>query len=276
MQRAKIVQQRRGVTRLFVCFFLAVLCPGSAASAREAAELPYDLRLDLSLTLAAATLWGTGYLIEDHLVPAHCRWCNDNAFDARAREALLWSEPKLAGALSDVGALVAAPALAFAGLASAAYDAGAMKYFYQDALFVFEAVSIAALLNEVVKFSVARERPYVHYDAFDGHPTGSYERTSFYSAHTNRAFALASAAGMVASMRGYRLAPLIWTLGMITATVVGYARVAGDYHYLSDVLVGGALGSLVGAGLPWLMHRPGQKRVQLSVSASGVALIFRN
>lgn len=265
------------------CFLLVLSC-GALAQAQQVKVLRYDVRLDLSLTLGAVTLWGTAYLLEDQLVPARCRWCDDNGFDARARDALRWTVPRPAGVLSDVGALVAMPMLSFAGLALAANEEGAARYVWQDALFVFEAISAAALLNVAIKFAVARERPYAHHDTFDGQPRGSFERTSFYSGHSSRSFALASAAGMVASLRGYRSAPWIWTLGMLTATAVAYARVAGDYHYLSDVLVGAALGSLVGAGLPWLLHRPGAtfssrgggRLGQLSVSALGIAWTLRH
>jgi len=132
------------------------------------------------------------------------------------------------------------------------------------------------VLNDVVKLAVARERPYAHADAYAGQPRGAFERTSFYSGHTNLAFALASSAGMVASLRGFRAAPIIWSVGMAAATLVAYARVAGDYHYLSDVLVGAGVGSLFGAGLPWLLHRPRMRtKVQLSAGASSIAVSWR-
>jgi membrane-associated phospholipid phosphatase len=272
---------RRRTVKPLIAWILAVLAWGSLAwgslaKAQDALPLRYDLRLDLPLTLGAATLWGTAYLLNDQLVPSHCRWCDDNPMDARARAQLRWSEPLVAGKFSDVAALVGAPLVAFGGLALAAERAHSARYIWQDALFVFEAISVAALANQIVKVAVARERPYAHYDAYAGQKTGSYERTSFYSAHTSRAFALASAAGMVASMRGYRLAPLIWTLGLAMATFVGYTRVAGDYHYLSDVLVGAAVGSLLGAGLPWLLHRPQAKCGRISVSARGVLWTWQN
>jgi membrane-associated phospholipid phosphatase len=249
---------------------LAIWFFAEVAQAEAAKPLRYDLRVDLPLTLGSAALWGGSHLLQDQLTPEHCRWCDDNAFDARAREQLLWADPLLAGKLSDVAAVVAMPALSFGGLALVAAEAGAQRYIWQDALFVFEALSAAALANQIVKLAVARERPYAHADAYAGQPTGSFERTSFYSAHTNRAFALASAAGMVASLRGYRLAPVIWSVGLVIATFVGYARVAGDYHYLSDVLAGAAVGCLVGAGLPWLLHRPQSEYGRLSVGANGL------
>jgi hypothetical protein len=45
---------------------------GALAQAQEVKPLRYDVRLDLSLTLGAATLCGTAYLLQDKLVPARC------------------------------------------------------------------------------------------------------------------------------------------------------------------------------------------------------------
>jgi len=39
---------------------------------------------------------------------------------------------------------------------------------------------------------------------------------------------------------------------MSLATFSGYLRAAADQHYLSDVIVGGVVGSAIGAGLPLL------------------------
>jgi membrane-associated phospholipid phosphatase len=69
------------------------------------------------------------------------------------------------------------------------------------------------------------------------------------------AFSTAVAAGTVATMRGYRGAPYVWALGLPLALLSGYLRIAADRHYVSDVLVGAALGSAFGALTPWLMHR---------------------
>lgn len=258
---------------LWVLVWVALL-GGATAHAQEARVLRYDLRLDLGLTLSAGALLGAGFALRHELTPERCHWCDDNAFDRSAREQLRWADPALAGTLSDVGALAVVPVVSFAGLALAAHSAKHASYFWQDALFVLEAVGAAALLNGAVKVWTARERPYVHYDAFAGQPRGSFERTSFYSAHTSNAFAIASAAGMVASLRGYRWAPLIWSLGLACATFVGYGRVASDYHYLSDVLLGAAIGSLAGAGLPWLLHRPVSALGSIHVSARGIGWIF--
>jgi hypothetical protein len=79
---------------------------------------------------------------------------------------------------------------------------------------------------------------------------------SFYSGHTTEAVSLAVAAGTVASLRGYRLAPLVWGTSLPVALVTGYLRIAADRHYFTDVLVGAVAGAAVGFLVPYLFHRP--------------------
>lgn len=258
---------------LAVLLTLPVLFLSADAQAAPPVALAYDLRVDLPITLIGAGLWLGSSAAQKALTPERCHWCRDNAFDRRARDSLRWRHPLRAGTTSDVLVSGAIPALTLGGLALARYvDHQDMGDSWQDALIVLEAGAVAVVLNQIVKLAVARERPYVHNDAFAGQPRGAFERSSFYSSHTNLAFVLASSAGMVASMRGYRGAPVIWSVGLAAATVAGYARVAGDYHYLSDVLVGAALGSLIGVGMPWLLHRP-RRKVDVTLSAgAGVIL----
>lgn len=251
---------------------LLILLLAPAARADAPHPLAYDLRVDLPITLIGASFWLGTSAAQEALTPERCHWCRDNAFDRNARDALRWRHPLRAGTTSDVLVSAAIPVATLGGLALARYlDHGDMRDSWVDALIVLEAGAVAVVLNQIIKLAVARERPYVHNNAFAGQQRGAFERGSFYSSHANIAFVLASSAGMVASLRGYRGAPVIWSVGMAAASVAGYARVAGDFHYLSDVLVGAALGSLVGMGLPWLMHRP--RKLDLKVSAGAGMLV---
>ena len=55
---------------------------------------------------------------------------------------------------------------------------------------------------------------------------------------------VATAAGVVASMRGYRLAPLVWLVGMAIGAATAYTRIASDHHYFTDTLAGAAIGTV--------------------------------
>ena len=41
---------------------------------------------------------------------------------------------------------------------------------------------------------------------------------------------------------------------MTLASAVGYLRIAGDMHYLTDVLAGAAIGTAVGVAMPLALH----------------------
>jgi membrane-associated phospholipid phosphatase len=163
--------------------------------------------------------------------------------------------------------------LASAGLpaAAAAYD-HQLHYAPVDTLLVAEATILAADLNQLVKFIFVRERPYVHY--LPHLPQGiqglgdspSDGNLSFYSGHTNLAFAMAASSGTIAYLRNYRLAPMVLGTQLAAAITVGYLRIAADRHYLSDVMTGAVLGGLIGTLVPLLFHGPGGAQ---PVSASG-------
>jgi membrane-associated phospholipid phosphatase len=80
------------------------------------------------------------------------------------------------------------------------------------------------------------------------------------------AFALAASSGTVASMRGYRLSPLVWGSGMALAAATAYARIASDDAWLTDTLAGAGLGTAVGVLVPLLLHAP-ETRSRVSVRA---------
>ncbi len=265
------LRQRRAVTPprclaplpAVLALALFVIVGGSPARVRAqdpAAPhaLSYDLPRDLAITGGAAALWVATELLKGALAPEGCRWCEPPGFDAAARDALRWRDGRgLADTLSYVTALGLAPVLVFGLDALAAHDAGALGGFWVDALVVAEATALAMALNQSVKFLVGRERPFVH-----ALPESEKRATavpadndlSFYSGHTAFPFALAVAAGTVATQRGYRLAPAIWASGLALASVSGYLRIAADKHYLSDVLTGAVLGAAVGVAVPLLLH----------------------
>lgn len=216
-------------------------------------ELRYDLKLDLAVTSLTAAGWLVTEVAMDQLAPARCRWCKVNAFDDWGHRNLTWSNADAASKMSHATAYLLAPAVALGLDALAAHREGNMSDFFVDALVIAEAAAISSFATQLVKIAVGRERPSVHYG---GGATSPSQNTSFYSGHTSLAFSLAVASGTVASMRGYALAPWIWSSGLVIAGTTAYLRVAADKHYLTDVLAGAVLGSAVGFGLPYLFHRP--------------------
>ena len=45
-------------------------------------------------------------------------------------------------------------------------------------------------------------------------------------------------------------------MGFTLAAGVGYLRIAADQHYLTDILVGAAVGGLMGWAIPRIFHSP--------------------
>jgi membrane-associated phospholipid phosphatase len=261
------------VSRSPLAFAVALLVAAPAARAAGPEPLEHDLKLDLPVTLAATAVWVGTELAKGRLAPEGCRFCEPNALDARIRNAVVWKNPAAARRVSDALAFGLLPAGMVAHQLLAANGAGDLQAGLIDVLIVAEATALAADLNQLVKFSVGRERPFVHY----GDPARPHEADddlSFYSGHTSLAFSLASSAGMVSSLRGYKSAPWVWGVGMTLAAGVGALRMGGDMHWFSDVLVGAAVGTAVGAGLPWLLHRSGRDGSALRVSASPASVAF--
>jgi len=107
----------------------------------------------------------------------------------------------------------------------------------------------AGLLADAGKLLVARERPSVAdasgpiLDTFVGwFPLfqGNHRLQSFPSGHTATAVGLAVALST--------LYPRGWWLFAAIAALSGFQRIESESHFLSDVLVGAAIGCLVGAG----------------------------
>jgi membrane-associated phospholipid phosphatase len=222
-------------------------------------SLRWDPAWDVSVTAAGAAAWVTSQAFEPELAPSSCRWCDVDGLDESVRRDLVWSDTAGANTASNVIAFGVAPLAALGLDAIAAGHDGALGVVPVDALIVGEATIVAVDLSQVVKFTSGRERPFVHALAADQKPRTANPAdndVSFFSGHTTATFALAAAAGTVATMRGYRWAPIVWAAGAALAAATGYLRIAADEHWLTDVLTGAAVGAGVGFGVPYLLHRP--------------------
>ena len=107
----------------------------------------------------------------------------------------------------------------------------------------------AGLVADGVKLLVARQRPSIVeasaqvLDTFVGWlplVQGNHRIQSFPSGHTATAVGLAVALST--------LYPRGWWLFAAIAALSGFQRIESESHFLSDVLVGAAIGCLVGAG----------------------------
>ncbi|HVY26200.1 MAG TPA: phosphatase PAP2 family protein [Polyangiaceae bacterium] len=267
-------------------FGVAIVATFAASSARaepHVYQLRHDTRVNVAVTATGASWLILTELLKPSLVPEKCRWCYRaedggdllNPYDGWMRKRLLWNRTRRADIASSVVVGFIEPTMQLGLLAMSANREGAISAFPLDSLIVAESTVIAAVINQVAKFGFARERPFVHYlprapEALrELTSSPSDDNLSFFSGHTTAAFALATSSATVASLRGYRLAPLLWGTGLTLAASVGYLRIAADKHYLSDVLTGALVGSIVGVGMPLLFH---SRKEEPSSSGSSSAL----
>ncbi|MCS6796996.1 MAG: phosphatase PAP2 family protein [Myxococcota bacterium] len=244
-----------------VLLFALVFASCTWTPARAQTDAPPRLRVDLplegSLTAGAVVLLALSEtLFKDALSPDACRWCEPPGFDAAVRDALHWERTRPAEIASAVTGFVLAPVAAYGGLALAAHNADRLALWPHDALIVTESVALTMFVTAAVKGLVGRRRPIAHFRG-GGLEIGSAQEAnlSFFSGHSSLSFSLATASATVASLRGDRAAPWLWAGGLLNATLTGWLRIAADAHYLSDVLTGALVGTLLGVGLPWLRVR---------------------
>lgn len=226
-------------------------------------ELRYNVAYDVAvITGSVALVLGSEYF--KAIKPQTCRWCDRddgqdhlNGLDSWARRSFRWKDPRQAQVDSSVISFLIQPAAATLEMIAASTSDKAGRAFPVDFLIISEAVAVSTLLNQATKILFARERPFVHAMSDDDRKKTvlpADNNVSFYSGHTALGFTLASAAGTVASLRGYSLAPLVWGTLMPLAAAGGYLRMGADKHYFTDVMTGALIGTAVGMLLPILFH----------------------
>lgn len=222
---------------------------------------------------------GVAYLMSETALKPHfasltCRWCVPDSLDASVRNDVVWQHPSTAVLLSNLDGYVAAPAFAIgmtlAGtLTSDDTSAGAIL---DDLVPVLETAGLAQMLVQPVKFAVARARPYAYYTP--PAKAGLDDNVSFFSGHSTLVFSLATSAGVIAHERHYWTEPYIWIGGYTLAASTAYLRMAGDKHYLTDVLTGSAVGVAAGLTVPLMMKRDRTIEITPTVHGMAVAGVF--
>ncbi|MCX5792322.1 MAG: phosphatase PAP2 family protein [Elusimicrobia bacterium] len=138
-----------------------------------------------------------------------------------------------------------------------------------------EASIIAAfLINPALCFITGRALPKAHEEPGKFVPFRLH-RFSFPSGHTSAAFALASVLDVdLRSAFGYWQTPLLYGI----AVSVAHSRVYDDKHYLSEVILGGAIGWSIGT---WIASKDRggrsvpQRALTLEPTVNGAQLALR-
>ncbi|MBW8327432.1 MAG: phosphatase PAP2 family protein [Prolixibacteraceae bacterium] len=109
------------------------------------------------------------------------------------------------------------------------------------ALLTFESFALASLITRIPKNLAGRERP----DNWQGYGPytfkGPFHGVSFPSGHTTASFAVASV--IANQYRDHKWVPIT---AYSVATLAGLSRIYDNKHWLTDVVAGAAIGTLVG------------------------------
>jgi membrane-associated phospholipid phosphatase len=232
--------------------------PTAPAETQKLTPLRYDWLVDGVTTgaLAASTL--TLMLLNDQLAPLQCRWCVPGTIDGNIANSVTWSNPHAADTVSNfMQFAVPVGVMGFGLIQAYRFDDPAAGW--SSVLLITQATSLAMLVNTVVKYSVGRARPYVWQGNPDLYSSATDANVSFFGGHTTFVFAVVVSGSTLFFMQDMPGAPWVLGVGLAAAAFTGYLRMAADKHYLTDVLVGAGVGSLIGWAVPYLFHRPGRK-----------------
>ena len=143
---------------------------------------------------------------------------------------------------------------------------------YANSFFMAEGI------KEVLKVLVYRARPYMY---FENYPQSEVESgdwcNSFPSGHTTISFMSASFMTYVFSKyhpdSGWKW--LVGGLSYSAAAAVGALRMASGNHFLTDVLMGAAIGTACGILVPWISTLGAGNDSPVQVSPLGVSFNFK-
>ncbi len=151
---------------------------------------------------------------------------------------------------------------------------------FTNGVMYLETILVANGLKETLKLAVNRPRPYI-YSGSDNLPESDLNdggwAKSFPSGHTTLAFASATFLTYT-FCRYFRNSP--WRIPVsigsyALATGVAVLRVSSGKHFLSDVLLGAAIGSAVGFLVPFLHTLNTKNDMNVAVTGNGLSFMMK-
>ena len=226
----------------------AAVTPPSASLGPARSVYRVSLAVDLPVTATAGLSVLLPYILSAHLIRTRCP-CDRSEVDRFDRHAI-GNTSAAANWISDitVGAGMTVPVLLDA------FALGLSRPLFEDTLVFVETLTLNGALATAAKYLVQRPLPrtYANDSSLIDKPRGY---RSFYSGHTSLIFAALSASSMTLRLRyGEHWWPWIGTA--LIGSSVAVERVADGRHFPTDVMVGAAMGTLVGMAVPWLHARP--------------------
>ncbi|KAA3609963.1 MAG: phosphatase PAP2 family protein [Calditrichaeota bacterium] len=196
---------------------------------------------DYFLGYGGVALVASGELFfKEALTPQNPKWIEPLSFDLFFRDKLKWDNSNLdkAALVSDVilkGLL--GPSVFWSPLLSD-------HNYGRHLLLNIQALAATAFLTNISKYAFARQRPYSYFKSIQAEADDDF--LSFFSGHTSFSFAIATSMSYILEKENPHNSALIWGSAITLASLTGYLRIASDRHYMSDVLTGAIIGSMMG------------------------------
>ncbi len=145
--------------------------------------------------------------------------------------------------------------------------------FLEIGVLTLESFLVNASITSLTKVAVERTRPFAYNsDAPLDKRIKANSKLSFFSGHTSSTAVLSFFSAKVFSdyYPDSKWKPVVWTVGAIIPAATGYLRVRGGKHFPTDVIVGYAVGAIIGVGIPHIHKKKSKdQRVGFSLSAGG-------
>jgi membrane-associated phospholipid phosphatase len=252
------------------------LAPPSLPPSPPRVDRPYQLRLDIDITLllGGTVLWGgTIFVGAGATPPPWCGTMTTPACDPKGLNALDRTAAGLFNPKASLAADILTGVVPGALIALDIVDAGVVRNWrgwLEDGVVIAQAVAWDGAIQDIVRRAVRRPRPFMYTPGLNaGEREGPEATFSFYSGHTSGTFAIATATAYTYSLRHPRSKwqYLVWTLALAAASSEPILRVVAGGHFPTDCIVGALMGSASGMLFPAL-HR---KRVPIRLVSSATA-----
>lgn len=244
---------------------LAALLALAVAADAPAPVYRLSPAIDAPVMATAALAITAPTLLAADIIRERCP-CDPSGINGLDRGAV-GNHSAFADVTSDVTAVVAMAGPPLLDL----LDVGVGEAFQSDAMVFAETLLVNGALVEIAKYAVQRPLPRTYAgDTSLINSPGGYR--SFYSGHVSTVFAALSASAMTLRLRyGERWWP--WAVVGVVGSSVAFERVAAGRHFPSDVMVGAAVGTLVGVLVPAL--HASTSPVTVVPAGRGVAVAIR-
>lgn len=238
-----------------------MLAPASDATAQQASASPYRTRfaVDAPITLGLGAAGGLGlYLIQQKsgLSDAELARLDKNdvpKFD-RFTAGNYSDRAQTVGDFLTYGSLVAAPGLL-------ALDRDVRGHYGQVLGLYLQTMASSAAVFTLTAGTVYRYRPFLYGTDGGGDRNSKISTNSFISGHTaHTATATFFAAKVFHDFNpGSAAEPFVWGAAALVPAAVAYSRMEAGKHFLSDNIVGYAVGATAGILVPQLHKTAGRR-----------------